>query len=356
MHNKYAKFHKLWFSAFFGGNSSLCLPLCCDLRVGKQAGLILRVFKMSGEYVCKLSPELIQRAKDELNEDPERRAADIQHIRDWLKKQPHIKARTDDWTILRFLRGCKFSLEKTKQKIDMFYTCKSMCPEWYTNRDPQDKKLRAILEMGVALPIPRVKENQRQLILGRPGHRDPRTTSFDDMARAVLILFDLLLEEDDSLIIRGVELVLDAGELSFQHAAQMTPQKIKMVSVLTQEGYPMRPKGLNYINTPAAFDTVFNIFKSFMKEKMKKRVHIHGSDLESLYKQVPKECLPVEYGGTNGTIEEIKDYWLKRVDARRDWLLEDEKYGVDESKRPGKPKTTADLFGIEGSFRKLNID
>ena len=34
----------------------------------------------------------------------------------------------------------------------------------------------------------------------------------------------------------------------------------------------MRPKGLNYINTPAAFDTVFNIFRSFMKEKMKKRV------------------------------------------------------------------------------------
>ncbi|XP_066978640.1 alpha-tocopherol transfer protein-like isoform X4 [Macrobrachium rosenbergii] len=311
---------------------------------------------MGGEYVCNLSPELIQRAKDELNEDPERRAADIQHIRDWLKKQPHIKARTDDWTILRFLRGCKFSLEKTKQKIDMFYTCKSMCPEWYTNRDPQDKRLRAILEMGLALPVPRLKEDQRQIIIGRPGHRDPNTTGFDDMARAIFLLFDLLLEEDETLIIRGLDLVLDAGELNFQHAAQMSPPKVKMVSVLTQEGYPMRPKGLNYINTPAAFDTVFNIFKSFMKEKMKKRIHIHGSDLESLYKEVPRECLPVEYGGTNGTIEEIKDYWLKRVDARRDWLLEDEKYGVDESKRPGKPKTTVDLFGIEGSFRKLNID
>ena len=36
------------------------------------------------------------------------------------------------------------------------------------------------------------------------------------------------------------------------------------------------------------------------------QVHIHGSDMESLYKQVPREMLPVEYGGTNGTVEEIK--------------------------------------------------
>lgn len=43
---------------------------------------------------------------------------------------------------------------------------------------------------------------------------------------------------------------------------------------VVQDGYPMRPKGLNYINTPEAFNTVFNIFKSFMKEKMKRRVSL----------------------------------------------------------------------------------
>ncbi|XP_064107326.1 alpha-tocopherol transfer protein-like isoform X7 [Macrobrachium nipponense] len=311
---------------------------------------------MGGEYVCNLSPELIQRAKDELNEDPERRAADIQHIRDWLKKQPHIKARTDDWTILRFLRGCKFSLEKTKQKIDMFYTCKSMCPEWYTNRDPQDKRLRAILEMGVVLPLPGFDHLGRKVVFGRWGCYDPSFMSIDELLKLCTLAVDLVLEGEEEVSVNGLVIAGDCEGVVMGHLLAFTPSIAKKCAVFWQEGYPMRPKGLNYINTPAAFDTVFNIFKSFMKEKMKKRIHIHGSDLESLYKEVPKECLPVEYGGTNGTIEEIKDYWIKRVDARRDWLLEDEKYGVDESKRPGKPKTTVDLFGIEGSFRKLNID
>ncbi|XP_071526879.1 alpha-tocopherol transfer protein-like isoform X14 [Panulirus ornatus] len=309
-----------------------------------------------GEYVCTLSEELQQRAKEEINEDPERRAQDIEHIRDWLKHQPHIKARTDDWTILRFLRGCKFSLERTKEKLDMYYTCKTLCPEWYKNRDPQDKKLRSILELGALLPLNGSSVRGARTVLARMGLPQAVVYNMDELTQGSQLMLELLMEEDEAVSITGIEIIIDIEGMTFTHVAQMTPVFIKKAMTMLQEGYPVRPKGLNYINTPAAFDTVFNIFKSFMKEKMKRRVHIHGSDLESLYKEVPKEVLPVEYGGTNGTIEEIKKYWLDRVDARRDWLLDDENYGVDESKRPGKAKTSADLFGIEGSFRKLTVD
>lgn len=48
--------------------------------------------------------------------------------------------------------------------------------------------------------------------------------------------------------------------------------------------------------------------------------------------------------------------WKKKVESYKDWFLEDARYYSDESKRPGKPKTTSEVFGIEGSFRKLNVD
>ncbi|XP_018027682.1 alpha-tocopherol transfer protein-like isoform X4 [Hyalella azteca] len=308
------------------------------------------------KYVCTLSPELQQQAKDELNEDPARRQEDIDAIRKWLKKQPHINARMDDWNILRFLRGCKFSLERTKEKMDMFYTCKTAVPEWFANRDPDEPKMRELLQMGVFLPLPTPHPNGTILILGRMGAYDAHKNSMDDVTKAALLILDIMSDECEQMSIAGLAEIIDCSGMTGAHVLQMTPALAKKSLVLMQDGYPMRPKALHYINTPAAFDTVFNIFKSFMKEKMKKRIHIHGSDLSSLHKHIPPSLLPKEYGGTNGTVEDITRHWLKRVEARKQWLKEDEQYKVDESKRPGKPKTSSDLFGIEGSFRQLNVD
>jgi hypothetical protein len=52
----------------------------------------------------------------------------------------------------------------------------------------------------------------------------------------------------------------------------------------------------------------------------------------------------------------ILDNWIKKIEAYNDWYVSDDGFGVDEKKRPGKPKTQEDLFGVEGSFRKLEID
>lgn len=59
-----------------------------------------------------------------------------------------MKLLSDDQFILTFLRGCKFSLERTKEKLDMHYTLKTMIPELYKNRDPFDPVTSKILSLG----------------------------------------------------------------------------------------------------------------------------------------------------------------------------------------------------------------
>ncbi|KAL7647539.1 UNVERIFIED_CONTAM: hypothetical protein RMT77_001139 [Armadillidium vulgare] len=303
-----------------------------------------------------LSPELLKIAKEELHEDPERRQNDIEYIREWLQKQPHITARTDDLTILRYLRGCKFSLENTKKKLDMFYTCKNFIPEWYSNRDPLDPKIAEILSLGVFLPLPGYDDKGRKVILIRPDKHNTNTTSMDDLIKVFQIILDLLIEEDVQHSVIGVTILIDFQGFTPNYVLQATPLILKKIFTVWQEAYPMRFKSTHYINTPSAFQAILNLVRTFMKEKLKQRLHVHGNDIENLYDHISQSKLLKEYGGTKGNLKEIIEYWQKKANEKRNWLLEDEKYKVDESKRPGKPRTSSDIYGIEGSFRKLNID
>lgn len=71
---------------------------------------------------------------------------------------------------------------------------------------------------------------------------------------------------------------------------------------------------------------------------------MHGYDLESLYKHVPKRFLPTEYGGEAGTIQSLIDHWEQKLLDNRDALAEWEQYGTNELLRPGTPVTEESLI------------
>lgn len=46
-----------------------------------------------------------------------------------------------------FLRGCKHNLEKTKEKIQMYFIARSEVPELFCNRNPSAELLAKYNEM-----------------------------------------------------------------------------------------------------------------------------------------------------------------------------------------------------------------
>lgn len=54
----------------------------------------------------------------------------------------------DDQFLVSFLRGCKFSYEKSKEKLDMYFTVRSAIPEFFYDRDPSYTNLKEAIRLG----------------------------------------------------------------------------------------------------------------------------------------------------------------------------------------------------------------
>ncbi|XP_075992123.1 alpha-tocopherol transfer protein-like [Anticarsia gemmatalis] len=306
--------------------------------------------------VRTLTPVLAEKARVELNEDPKRVPGDLQSIKDWLAKQPHLRARTDDQWLLSFLRGCKFSLERTKEKLDLYYSVRTAAPEMFRIR-VTDPLFDEILSLGSIITLPKVASPDAPRVnLIRPGTYDPSKYNILDVMAVSSAVMKIIMMEDDNATVAGAVSILDLEGVSMAHFLQMTPVTMKKMVVMGQDASPLRMKGTHYLNTPPGFETIFNAMKAMLNEKNKNRLYVHNKNYDAMYQHIPKDILPKEYGGNGGSVAEITEYWRNKVKEYSSWLTEDELYGSDESKRPGKPKTSEDMFGVEGSFRQLDFD
>ncbi|XP_053962515.1 alpha-tocopherol transfer protein-like [Anastrepha ludens] len=303
-------------------------------------------------------PEHLQKvAIEELNEKPERLAEDLQALKSWAAKEPHLNVRLNDQLLVGFLRGCKFSLEKAKSKLDWFYTLKTKYPDFYTIPDVTDPSVEERLRFGSGslLPTP-LHETGPRIMFIRAGNYPADKYTFKEIMAVAHALQELWVLEDDYATVNGFIDVLDISRLTAAHFAQHSPSVVKKMLVFAEKGLPLRQRATHFINIPAGFDKVFNILKPLMPAKQQERLYLHGNNLESLYAHIPQKYLPKEYGGENGSIEEITEASTKFFLDRRDYFVEDQKYRNNEKLRVGKQPDFDSIFGMEGSFRKLDVD
>ncbi|XP_017487127.1 PREDICTED: alpha-tocopherol transfer protein-like [Rhagoletis zephyria] len=312
---------------------------------------------MSELSVRPVNEHLQKIAIEQLNEVPESIRADIAALRTWIKQQPHLRARDDDQFLISFLRGSKYSLEKAKSKIDKFYTLRTKYPEFFAASNADEAIVREIINAGLLLLLPTpLNEHGPRIILIRQGQLPAEKYKFDEFARAISHIQEIIIRDDDYAIISGMVSIIDVERATPAHVMQMTPSIMKKMSVQAEEAVPLRPKQQHFIHTPSGFETFFNLLKPMMTKKQQERISVHAGKLDRFYDHIPLRYLPVEYGGDNGSIKEIISYTNKQLDDYREYFKENVNYGTDESLRVGKPIDFESMFGVEGSFRKLEVD
>ena len=249
-----------------------------------------------------------------------------------------------------FLRGCNYDLATTKDKLDKFFTVRSIIPEWFDNWDPAQENLEAIWSAGIFVPLHGFDKQGRYVILIRTGHVVPGSMTMDDCWKAFIMMFALALEENIQANTKGFVFLLDEEKISTSHVLMLTPTTLKKIMMVFQEAYPLDNNVLidmsllYFWNMPKILKTVFNLFLSFLNEKYKKIVKIHSSGvLDALHDELGKDILPEEYGGTNSNIPDLTTFWRDEALTPTEWLIQQTKLKTEESLRKGKSKIQSEM-------------
>uniref|UniRef100_A0A1Y1MR58 CRAL-TRIO domain-containing protein n=3 Tax=Photinus pyralis TaxID=7054 RepID=A0A1Y1MR58_PHOPY len=306
----------------------------------------------------EITDELKQSAECKLNEVSSRIEDDIEHIRQWMAKQPHLSFEIDNQLILSFLRCSKFSLQQTKEKIDAHYTARTIMPEMFSNRDPFLPEIQHLLNAGVMLPLPNLDPGDGSRIICATYGRnlDSNLVNLYNVSKLVYMVLDILLMEDDNMIINGIKILVQAKGFPLGFLPNVTPVYMKKHWYGIEKGFPFRIQELCVAHLPAPFVFAYNVLKKFASGKMSQRmVLVSESKIPELCQKSP-HYFPKEMGGNNGTVQELIVTWKKKVESYKEWYLQEETKKSYENLRIGKPKTSSGELGVEGSFRQLDID
>lgn len=290
-----------------------------------------------------------------LNTSEQQLDENVHRVREWLKQQHHLPQCTSDTMIASFLIGCNNSVETTKQRLENYYTMRSQMPHYYSDRDPLDKRIQLCSEALRLFILPKLTPDGCRVTMSSFRIGDPNRYDVKAYTKRLLAVADI--RYNNEVFYTGDYLVLDGSSYTLSHVLKLTPSFAKDVIYCTQDVLPLHIRGIICINSPSFMERTINIVKPFLKSKIFNRIHIYSQDHTALLNHFPQEMLPKDYGGQEDTSDNLNDAWRRRLENEREWLLNEGSTTVDESKRPKQSKSDSEqLFGIQGSFTKLDID
>jgi hypothetical protein len=128
--------------------------------------------------------------------------------------------------------------------------------------------------------------------------------------------------------VNGLVSIYDASGFTFSHFMKFVTnvQILMHFSKYGQEASCVDLKQVHFVNCSQMLTKVVAFLKPFITDELAANFNFHTSGFETLHKFIDRECLPIEYGGYEGTLEEYHEYTIKNVEKYQDYLKNDENF------------------------------
>jgi hypothetical protein len=139
----------------------------------------------------------------------------------------------------------------------------------------------------------------------RHGKLVPDKHNILDHIQAFLIQSEIFMNELEQSSITGCAFIDDGQGMGIAQAPMFQPALMKKAITVMQDAYPFRPKKIHLLNMNPVMEKLVTLIKTFLNEKMKSRIMVHGKDWkQTVVDDLGADVLPEEYGGTNGKLQD----------------------------------------------------
>lgn len=125
--------------------------------------------------------------------------------------------------------------------------------------------------------------------------------------------------DDEAKIADGECFIVNVKGMSFRHVFKVARNlgTAQLYSKYTQEAAPFRIKKIHIFNASYVFDKLFMLFRPFLSKEIIDSMQFHSDGIESISEILPKECLPKEFGGYLGPIDDLHENFMDFVISKR---------------------------------------
>lgn len=150
----------------------------------------------------------------------------------------------------------------------------------------------------------------------------------------------------------GEIIIFDMKNLTFKHLTKIVISTLRLFFKYLQDAHPVRIVQLHIINCTPVINRAMVLIKPFIYAKLYNALKFHNvGSLDNLYEYVPRDILPVDYGGDAQSMTELKKYWVSVLHDNHDFLMNDEYFALNDNINPPAPRAKDALkFGGIFSF------
>ncbi|CAH1121701.1 unnamed protein product [Ceutorhynchus assimilis] len=276
----------------------------------------------------------------------------INLIQEWCKLQAH-------WPEMPSINGtrfsivsCKFSIEKAKEKLEMYYTIRRLMPEVFATH-PLSPEILKHSKVIYCIPLPKITNSVHRVIYVQvnPEYGSEHFSSHLFFVQLTHVI-EVCLQEDSCY---NFEMVLDFIGAKLSHAQKISPMVLKKMAIVLEKVYANRNAAIYLVNMHSFVENVLNnVCKPLLPKKISERMKAL-SNIEDLQNFISKSILPKDVGGEEHSLAELQVMMTKKFQEFKPRFDKIQFMTVDESKRPEK-LINDDILGFYGSFRQINVD